>query len=82
MSTGHEETVNLLIPPRYCQYAGGECDQKLVPAEIGNIFFAYPNEPSNLSATIDSAVELLSKTNRKYNWLTWKNLPIPGQIIL
>jgi hypothetical protein len=65
----------------YCQYASGECDQNLVAADRQNVFFAYSSEPSNIAATIEAAAETLKSTNHRWHWLTWKFLPVPGQII-
>jgi hypothetical protein len=73
--------LDLHIPPAYCQYATGECDQNLVTTDQQNVFFAYPSEPTNIAATIEAASEVLKSTNHKWNWLPWKILPIPGQII-
>ena len=73
--------MNLFTPPQYCQYAEGECDQELSESALKNIFFAYPGKPDIIAATIESAVDTLRTTNRKWNWTTWKMLPTPGQII-
>jgi hypothetical protein len=73
--------MDLHSPPQYCQYAEGECDQHLVKAEQQSVFFAYASEPTNIAATIESAVETLKTVNHKWNWMTWKVLPVPGQII-
>ena len=73
--------MDLLTPPSYCQYASGECDQQFANTDKKHVFFAYPNEPPNISATIESAVEVLRTSNRRWNWLTWKMLPVPGQVI-
>jgi len=73
--------MNLFTPPQYCQYAEGECDQELSESALKNIFFAYPGMPDIIAATIESAVDTLRTTNRKWNWTTWKMLPTPGQII-
>lgn len=73
--------MDLHIPPAYCQYAGDECDQRLVAADQQSVFFAYSSKPPNIAATIESAIETLREVNRKWNWVPWTALPVPGQII-
>ena len=73
--------MKILSPPAYCQYAAGECDQTFSSLDTKNVFFAYPSEPANVAATVETAVDLLRSTTRRWNWLSWKMLPVPGQVI-
>jgi hypothetical protein len=73
--------MNLFMPPEYCQYADGECDQQISESSPKNVFFAYAASPPVIAGTIEATIEVLRSTNRKWNWLGWKMLPISGQMI-
>jgi len=73
--------MKLFTPPQYCEYVNGECDQEFSKSPLKNVFFAYPANPQIIAATIETAVNGLRSTNRKWNWISWTMLPIPGQII-
>lgn len=73
--------MDIFTPPQYCQYAEDQCDQELAESAIKNVFFAYPNDPPIMAASIEATLDLLRSTSRKWNWIGWKMLPTPGQII-
>ena len=72
---------NVVVPPQFCQYAGGPCDQDFSTAAHSDALFLYPSRPEPVSATIEDAVAQLSKVAGDSRWITWKNLDVPGQII-
>ncbi len=70
-----------LVPPAYCQYADGPCDQAFEKPSDRGPFFLYPSQPQQIAATIEAAVAKANATRRQFNWSTWRDLPIAGQII-
>ncbi len=70
-----------LLPPPYCEYAGGPCDQNFEGLKITDGFVVYPSEPTFIADAIETAVRRVSQTNSGQRWLTWRDLSIPGQII-
>jgi hypothetical protein len=38
----------LLVPPAYCQYADGPCDQAFEKLSDRGPFFLYPSQPQQL----------------------------------
>src|SRR6266511_5940006 len=40
-----------------------------------------PSQPQQIAATIEAAVAKANATRRQFNWSTWRDLPIAGQII-
>jgi hypothetical protein len=77
-----QSPVNLLIPPDYCQYANGPCDQTFdsLTRSDSAVFFIYPSEPSTIASTIDGAIEALNR-RRQGKWLSWRHATLAGQII-
>ncbi|MEB2346073.1 MAG: hypothetical protein OZ948_15195 [Deltaproteobacteria bacterium] len=67
-------------PPKYCQYAGGACDQAFEGIKPSVGIFLYPSEPQQIAAAIESAAEDL-ELSRGGNWLTWRKFAIAGQVI-
>lgn len=74
------ENINVKVPPEYCEYVNGHCDQKFEDMSLYKGFFLYPSEPVHIAATIENAVKMLPTDSHK-NWMTWKDLKISGQII-
>jgi hypothetical protein len=72
---------DISIPPQYCQYADGPCDQKFDTSVHSDALFIFPNRPEAIADTIEDTVVELSRVVGKSRWITWKNLDIPGQII-
>jgi hypothetical protein len=71
----------LRVPPPYCQYASGPCDQSFqgIPSSQG--LFLYGSKPENIAAAIESAIESARGAGVGEGWRSWKDLPISGQII-
>ena len=69
------------IPPDYCQYAGGACDQSFDGIDNHDAFFIYPSEPHILAATLEQAIRNIGLTAPNLNLISWKGIGIPGQII-
>jgi hypothetical protein len=68
-------------PPSYCEYSGAECDQSLSTRLHADGFFLYPSQPEIIASTVESAAVQLRHFHPGRQWLTWKDLNIPGQII-
>jgi hypothetical protein len=85
----HEPTVTessldaggILVPPLYCQYAAGACDQVFTGTFAPDTFFLYASEPSAVALTIEAAVQAHNNSGSPATWKTWKALPIAGQMI-
>jgi hypothetical protein len=68
-------------PPPFCQYADGACDQRFNSIRPANGIFLYPNDPPEIAATIERAVEELELSQEASNWLSWKRFAVAGQVI-
>jgi hypothetical protein len=73
--------LNLLVAPDHCEYVGGPCDQGMPTPAAKRAFLVYPSAPENVSTTIESAVEKLKTRRSDWEWVTWRGLPIVGQVI-
>jgi hypothetical protein len=71
----------LLVPPKYCKYASGECDQSFDNMRMSNAFFIYPSHPAHLANTIKECVSTHRKEEGNKSWLTWEDLLVGGKII-
>jgi len=71
----------VLLPPDACPYASGPCEREFPSHGPGTIFFVYPSSPSQIAATIDAAIQALKSNTRSLPPLSWKQLPIHGQVI-
>lgn len=69
------------VPPRYCQSAGGECDQVFDGLSTAKAVFLYASEPPAIAQTIEGAVRLLQYEHRNQTWRTWRDLGVTGQPI-
>jgi hypothetical protein len=69
------------VPPKFCQYAFGPCDQDFRTAVKSNALFLFPSQPDSVSTTIEDSVVQLSKIAGDKSWKSWKDLEISGQII-
>ncbi len=74
-------SVSIIQPPDFCQYAGGACDQTF--ANLGSVtaFFLYPSQPEIIANTVAETIRQLQRVASGYNWLSWQELEITGQII-
>ena len=68
-------------PPKFCQYASGQCDQLFHDKWKSEALFLYPAEPQIVSETIEACVKKLSISGGQKRWLTWRDLGVTGQII-
>lgn len=69
------------VPPPFCQYSGARCDQDFRTAVSSDALFLFPSKPDAVAATIEDTARQLSKVAGDKQWITWKNLDVPGQII-
>jgi hypothetical protein len=70
-----------LTAPPYCHYADRGCDQQMPSApDVDETFFLYGSDPDAIAYTIEAAVKKLPRTGAQ-RWCTWRDLPVPGQII-
>ena len=74
-------TKILRIPPTYCHYAGGECDQIFSDTPDSEAVFLYPANPELMARTIETAAEILDKSNDDKRWRTWREFQSAGQIV-
>jgi hypothetical protein len=73
---------SILMPPAYCAYASGPCDQNLDDVSSSEtIFFAYPSTPEQIAVTVETAVTKLRRSRPAWSWRSWKQLPVHGQTI-
>ncbi len=72
---------NIMIPPSYCQYAEGPCDQTFTDLFKGGTFFVYPSKPNQIAATILSAVQEQQRRQPEAAWSSWNDLRVGGRII-
>jgi hypothetical protein len=81
MST--QVTLPLLhvVPPAYCEYAGGPCDQVFDDLRATDGFAVYASEPAFIAEAIELAVKRIQQNQPARRWVTWKDLNIPGQIV-
>jgi hypothetical protein len=70
-----------LLPPAYCEYASGPCDQDFGTAMRSEVLFLFASHPMTISATIRSARDVLADRDSSRSWKTWEDLPIPGRIV-
>ncbi len=71
----------MVVPPSYCQYVAGQCDQSIPDAGLREAFFIYPSSPVHLARTIAKAVKQLQEHSSEESWLSWEKLNVGGQII-
>ena len=69
-------------PPNYCQYAAGRCNETFLPAPAKpRVFFAYSSRPPQIAESISLAVDALKDTQPEWDWQTWTDMNISGQMI-
>ena len=68
-------------PPDFCQYTGAECDQDFTALPRSAALFLYPSEPATIAQTVQLTADRLKNRSAGLNSLTWRELPIQGQII-
>lgn len=75
------EQLKIFLPPPFCQYAAGPCDQNFDRVIRSDAFFLYPSTPPVIANTIEEAIQHLGRAAPGSKWLSWKDLGISGQII-
>ena len=81
MSSSKNTKGTTVTLPTYCQYTMDKCDQDLSELSPTGTFFIFPNEPGNISATIQFAIENLRRYSGSRRWTSWKDLSVAGKII-
>ncbi|MDE0136467.1 MAG: hypothetical protein OXM54_16730 [Acidimicrobiaceae bacterium] len=68
--------------PKFCQYAGSACNENFLAAPSKQrVFFAFASEPPQVAESISLAVEALKGSHPEWDWLTWQDLDVSGQLI-
>jgi hypothetical protein len=76
------QMLDVRVPPEFCQYADGPCDQDFTNgATSSRAVFLYPSDPETIASTIERAVWILKDRDKKSSWLTWRDFRPTGQII-
>ena len=75
------DILDTKVPPQFCEYACGPCDQSFIGMKPSSSLFLFGQHPSEISSTIESSVEKLQTMESSKRWITWKNLDVPGQVI-
>lgn len=80
MSGSQQPFENMLIqlPPAFCQYAGGPCDQVFRDISGIEALFLYPSSPALIAETIEEAIRRLLPHKQVAGW---KDLSPAGQVI-
>ena len=69
-------------PPDYCEYVAGPCHETFLPAPTKpRVFFAYPSTPPQIAESISLAVTELKGIQPGWDWQTWTDLSVSGQLI-
>jgi hypothetical protein len=71
----------LHLPPSYCQYAAGPCDQKFDQPIANDVLFLFASQPDTISSTIEDAAKALQLARGDKRFATWKDLGTDGQIL-
>jgi hypothetical protein len=69
------------VPPSYCEYASGPCDQDFEGIRASSAIFLYPAEPKEIAQTIEAGVSEGRKAAPEQNWRTWREFQTVGQLI-
>lgn len=68
------------VPPGYCEYAAGPCEEQFDNLTPAAGLFLYSSRATQVAGTIDGAVTHL-RQNGTGVWRTWKEFPVAGQLI-
>jgi hypothetical protein len=68
-------------PPKFCAYAGAECDQDFTRIDPARGLFLYASDPPIIASTIETAVTALRRQTAGQAWKTWKDLDIGGRVV-
>jgi len=75
------QTEFLYVPPTFCQYAGGSCDQDFAEIKKADAVLLYPSEPQIISDAIEAALERLSEQSPQFTFRSWRDFNVAGRII-
>jgi hypothetical protein len=75
------ELSRLHMPPTFCQYASGPCDQSFSATARSHAVLLYPSKPEAISYTIEQAAQQLMERDRSHSWLTWRDFRVAGQVV-
>jgi len=67
--------------PGFCQYADGACLEEFGTTPSADALFLYPSQPKTISLVIERAVQDLKRERPDGTYVTWKELPISGNVI-
>lgn len=81
MATQSSLSLLPILPPKYCAYAGGACDQTFDGLHETSGFGVYPSDPKFIAETVETAFRRVRQQQVGQSWTTWRDLSIPGQII-
>lgn len=71
---------NKQVPPDYCEYASGTCDQSFVGLKESKGLFLYPSDPQNIACTFEQGLQKLRECASDLRWASWRDLGT-GQLI-
>jgi hypothetical protein len=74
-----EQTI--LVPPDYCEYAAGPCDQSFEGVPESAAIFLYPSRQTQIAATIEEAIRILRDRSPDGPWRSWREFDTAGQVI-
>lgn len=69
------------LPPGYCEYAAGPCDQLFAGTPVAAGTFLYASTPQNIASTIESGVVALRTRTPGKVWTTWREHRSTGQTV-
>lgn len=69
------------LPPAYCQYADGPCEQDFSANTPCDGLFLFPSQPPQIAATIESAMQRLERSGGDRTWKSWRQMQIVGRLI-
>lgn len=72
---------DLLVPPAYCQYASGPCEESFDGLEVSSALFMYSSDPPQIAETIEDAIGRQRDEARGASWIGWKDLQPAGQLV-
>lgn len=70
----------LQVPPAFCAYASGPCDQDFSALSQSRGLFLFASKPKPIAATIAAAADLLTQRTGD-QWATWRDMDVPGRMI-
>ena len=69
------------IPPEYCQYSAGQCDQSFHGVPPTQAFFFFSSKVELISNTIAEGIRKLQAANRNLVIGSWQSLQVDGKLI-